>query len=361
MTVVHGKTFMNNLPHTPMYWIDIPEHFNDMVVGTYGRGIWILDDITPLQQLPENSSSTSALLFKPKDAYRFQPVTSSMEFFKEASSGEDPPAGASINYWLSSDATDSVELKITNQTGDTVRTIKHMGKAGINRVWWNFTRDKTTPVVMQTRPQNAEWFALKPDGTRKAPLLLPWNTYSVVPGEYGIHLNANGQKFSERLTVIKDPNSEGSEEDISAQVDLLHKIYTDIDQVSVMINSLEKIRRQLKDLNKWIGEDQKELSLKVAEVEKAMTDLEHKLIQLNLTGQGQDGIRWPAKLMEKLAYLGFAVGTADFAPADQHIEVYNLLNAKLKEYQKESESLMSGTLSDLEKELESKSVKAIIR
>ena len=93
------QTFMSNLPHTPMYWLDIPEHFNDLVIGTYGRGVWILDDISPLQQLTATNSQQQAFLFKPKDAYRFQPITMTLQFFPAASTGEDPPFGASINFW----------------------------------------------------------------------------------------------------------------------------------------------------------------------------------------------------------------------------------------------------------------------
>ena len=47
------QSLMSNLPHSPMYWMEVQEHFNDLVVGTYGRGIWILDDISPLQQIDE--------------------------------------------------------------------------------------------------------------------------------------------------------------------------------------------------------------------------------------------------------------------------------------------------------------------
>ena len=51
------QEMMSNLPHAPMYWIDIQEHFNDLVLGTYGRGIWILDDISPLRKLDRKSNN----------------------------------------------------------------------------------------------------------------------------------------------------------------------------------------------------------------------------------------------------------------------------------------------------------------
>ena len=90
------QSLMSNMPASPMYWLDIPEHFNDLVVGTYGRGIWILDDISPIQQWTDEVASSDLHLFDPKDAYRFRPVSMIMQFFPEASSGKDPPYGASL-------------------------------------------------------------------------------------------------------------------------------------------------------------------------------------------------------------------------------------------------------------------------
>ena len=64
-----------NLPHAPVYWITVQEHFNDLVIATYGRGFWILDDITPLRQLTPQVISADAHLFTPRPAYRFRAIT----------------------------------------------------------------------------------------------------------------------------------------------------------------------------------------------------------------------------------------------------------------------------------------------
>jgi hypothetical protein len=352
------QSFMSNLPAAPMYWIDIQEHFNDLVLGTYGRGVWILDDISPLQQMPANPGQ-EPVLFKPKDAYRFQSVTSTMEFYKEASFGEDPPPGASINFWMSSEPQDSMKVHITNASGDTIRTIKHKGVSGMNRVWWDFKKDPVSPIVMQTPPRNADWFKMFPSGTRKAPLIIPWNTYMVVPGEYGVHLEVNGESYSNILKVLKDPHSEGSVEDIQKQIDLLSKIYEDLSEVGTMISDVEKIRKQLIDLNKWL--DNEELLKEVNSVEKQLHDFEHKLTQLYITGHGQDAIRWPARLLEKYSYLGFAVANADFAPTDQHLEVYAKLEGMKQEYRNEMDQLMKGPLSDLENRLKENQIETIVK
>jgi photosystem II stability/assembly factor-like uncharacterized protein len=174
------QSLMTNLPSSPMYWMDIPEHFNDLVVGTYGRGIWILDDLTPLQQYNNEVASSSMHLFDPKDAYRLQPVSGVMQFFKEASFGDDPPPGTSLHYWQSEELEEAVSLVITNEAGEVVRTIEHEGEIGINRVWWDFKEDPTTELVLRTKPIYADWYPLTEDRTRES--LVPPLSLMASPG-----------------------------------------------------------------------------------------------------------------------------------------------------------------------------------
>jgi photosystem II stability/assembly factor-like uncharacterized protein len=84
-----------NLPHAPVHWLTIQDHFNDLVVGTYGRGFWILDDVTPLQQLTSGVMELDVHLFAPRPAYRFHFVTSPMSQRADTAVGKNPPYGAS--------------------------------------------------------------------------------------------------------------------------------------------------------------------------------------------------------------------------------------------------------------------------
>ncbi len=319
------QTFMNNLPHTPMYWIDVQEHFNDLVVGTYGRGIWILDDITALQELP-NDTNTKLALFSPHDTYRFQGITSTMQFFPEASSGQDPPYGAPLNYWSSSEA-DSVKIHITNAAGDTIRSIIGKAKAGINRVWWDLRSNPTKEIVFRTPPEAAPWYPMSENRTRKNPNF-GTHTYLVPPGTYTVHLVAGGQTQKKSINVLKDPHSEGTLDDISAQTDFILKARKDIDKVAEMVNTLELARRQLLDLTDALkAKDDKTMIKEIEDMTKKLSDLEGQLVQTKITGNGQDAVRWPGKIGEKLDYLTNTAATADFKPSDSHNEVY----AKLKE------------------------------
>ena len=126
-----------NMPSAPNYGIVIQNHFNDLVVGTYGRGFWILDDLSPLQQLSASVTNDSSYLFEPRSAYRFHNITSPQAMPNDPSDGENPPYGAAINYWLDADIEGEVVLRIEDDRGATVRTLDGTKRQGINRVWWD--------------------------------------------------------------------------------------------------------------------------------------------------------------------------------------------------------------------------------
>ncbi|HEY5692299.1 MAG TPA: hypothetical protein VIS49_12635, partial [Cyclobacteriaceae bacterium] len=352
------QTFMSNLPHTPMYWIDVQEHFNDLVVGTYGRGIWILDDISPLQQMPQDTKTILAL-FNPHDTYRFQGITSTMQFFPEASSGQDPPYGAPINYWSGSEL-DSVKIHIINAAGDTVRSIENKAKPGINRVWWDLQSNPTTEIVFRTPPEAAPWFPMSESRTRKNPNF-GRNTYLVPPGNYTVHLVAGGISFKSTINVIKDPHSEGTLDDIKAQTDFIIKARKDMNKVAEMVNSIELARRQLLDLNDALkAKDNKSMMKEISDMEKKLRDLENNLVQTKISGNGQDAVRWPAKIGEKLDYLTNTAGTADFKPSDPHNEVYEVLKNNLNTQEAAYNKLIKEEFVNFIKKLQNNNIGPVI-
>jgi hypothetical protein len=96
----HWQPLQGKLPHAPVYWLTVQEHFHDLVVGTYGRGFYVLDDVTPLEQLTDVIRGSDAHLFEPRPAYRFRATSSPALAPAGTSRGQNPPYGASIHYWL---------------------------------------------------------------------------------------------------------------------------------------------------------------------------------------------------------------------------------------------------------------------
>jgi len=351
------QEMMSNLPHTPMYWIDIQEHFNDLVLGTYGRGIWILDDISPFQQMNKSIIEKDMHLFNIKPSYRFHNVTSSLQMFPEASTGSDPPSGASINYWLKEEK--EVEIIITSSDNDTIKTIKEDGVKGINRLWWDFQGESTDEIILRTKPLYAEWVSLDKNRERKVPFKL---SIMSPPGTYNVHLKLGDNVMTKKLEVIKDPHSEGTMEDITLQHDLIKKIYDDINVTANYINSIEIVRRQLLDLKFMLSNtnQKEELISLVDSLESDFLNLEKKLLQLKETGTGQDDVRFEKMIGGKLAYLGGNVPNADFRPSDSYYEVYELLSQRLKDVGVQFETLKDKRVKDVINTLNEKGVNMII-
>ncbi len=354
------QSLMSNLPHTPMYWLDIPEHYNDLVIGTYGRGIWILDDITPLQQLTADLTKTKAHLFAPKRAYRFRPVTSNMQFFPEPSFGKDPAYGASLNYWLS-EKNDSVKIHLVDMAGDTVRTLKHKGKSGINRVMWDLKDEPNEPIVLRNKPLYADWFVVSKKGNHN-PLIQPFSVL-VPPGKYKVHLEAGTDTKIQEVEVLKDPHSEGSLADIEAQTTILKDLQKDMTTVAKIVNEIEIMRVQLGNLKATMTALKKPADLieATANMDTLLINVESKLIQLKYTGTGQDEVRYPVRLAERINYLGGTIASADFPPADPHREVHQLLKERLAAVQKEYDALKEGELVAFTKMLTENGVGVILK
>ena len=353
------QSLMSNLPPSPMYWIDVQEHFNDLVVGTYGRGIWILDDLSPLQQLDQNITKKEAHLFDIKPAYRFHNVTNSLQMLKEASTGQDPPKGASINYW--SNGEKDIEIIITNQKNEPVKTIKEKAKKGINRLWWDFSNEETSNIVFRTKPLYADWFSLDKNKERADQSLYSFSIMSP-PGTYNITLKSGANSMTKTLKVMKDPNSEGTEEDINLQNQLVTKIYADLNTTISHINSIEVIRRQLLDLKAMLknSSSKKEFVQMVDKLENQFLEIEKQLIQLKITGTGQDGVRYQKMLVEKLRYLAANVQISDFKPADSYVEVYEILKGRLNSIAQKFEKLKTEDLSNTLDTLRNNKIEMIV-
>ena len=353
------QSLMSNLPPSPMYWIDVQEHFNDLVVGTYGRGIWILDDLSPLQQLDQNITKKEAHLFDIKPAYRFHNVTNSLQMLKEASTGQDPPKGASINYW--SNGEKDIEIIITNQKNEPVKTIKEKAKKGINRLWWDFSNEETSNIVFRTKPLYADWFTLDKNKERADQSLYSFSIMSP-PGTYNITLKSGANSMTKTLKVMKDPNSEGTVEDINLQNQLVTKIYADLNTTISHINSIEVIRRQLLDLKAMLknSSSKKEFVQMVDKLENQFLEIEKQLIQLKITGTGQDGVRYQKMLVEKLRYLAANVQISDFKPADSYVEVYEILKGRLNSIAQKFEKLKTEDLSNTLDTLRNNKIEMIV-
>ena len=333
----------NNLPAAPVSGIVVQEHFGDLVVGTYGRGFWILDDLTPLQRLTPEVMGSASHLFAPRDAYRFRPITPPSVPYSDPTEGTDPEYGASINYWLAEEADEAPTVEIVDVAGEVVRTLSGTNNAGVNRVHWDLRDESNGPIRLLTRPMYADHIEVGDDGrpapgARQISILLP-------PGRYTVRLNAAGETHEQPLTVIKDPHSAGSEADIAAQVAFLREVRDDVVAAGEGVRRVEAMRVQLATMSRFAADDA--LSESITALQNELAHLQMNMVDLRLTGQGQDGVRFGATLLQKLGYLTGAIAVADFPPTDQELEVKALLHEQLREHLEALDALVANEVAAL--------------
>jgi photosystem II stability/assembly factor-like uncharacterized protein len=353
------QPLQSNLPHAPVYWMVVQEHFNDLVIGTYGRGFWILDDITPIQQMVPAVRNANAHLFTPRPTYRFRPGTVPVTMSDDPTAGENPPYGAAISYHLKAVPSGDVRIRIEDSKGQTIRTLTGTKNAGLNRVTWNLQGEPTREVRMRTSPAYAPEIRVGPEGTRPA-FGAPRLSILQPPGNYTVKLLIGGQELSAPLVVRKDPNSAGTEAEITAQLEMLQEVRKDLDNAADMVNQLEFVRAQLYQLTSALGEAEANVKTAADELDKKLIEVEDNLIQRRLTGQGQDTVRWPPKLLSKLGYLGNGLSGSDFPPTNQHREVHAMFKQQLASIKQRFDAVINQDLAAFNKLLRDRSISNVI-
>jgi len=352
------QPLQTNLPAAPVSWITVQEHFNDLVISTYGRGFWIMDDIGPLQQMTPEVLASDAHLFRLQPAYRWRFITAPSTPYDDPTVGENPEYGASINYYLKAAASGPVRLTILNAKGEVVRTLSGTGRAGLNRVTWDLRGEPSNQIRMRTSPlAPAPQVRLGPEGWRPPTGGGAAITILQPPGTYTVKLQAGGRELSQPLVVRKDPNSAGTEADIAAQTALLESLRRDLNTGVDLLNRIELVRSQIEALGRIVADA--EVKQAGAALNQKLIDLEMQLIDLRITG-AQDGIRFAAKLISRFGYLANGASNADFRPTDQQLEVQKLLAERLRARVAEFDALAAGDLAGFNQMLRSRNIANIV-
>ena len=133
------KKFMNNLPVVRIDDVVIHPRDGDLVLATHGRSIWIMDDVTSLQQLTPQVQGQDAYLFDVRPGVRWASDRTNSRSVTGAKNfrGQNAPAGTAIQYFLRTDQAGPVRLTITNSDGLVLRTLNATQQQGINRVQWD--------------------------------------------------------------------------------------------------------------------------------------------------------------------------------------------------------------------------------
>jgi photosystem II stability/assembly factor-like uncharacterized protein len=368
-----------NLPHAPVSWLTVQPHFHDLVVSTYGRGIYILDDISPLEQLNGATLASKAMLFVPPQAYRLRDQQGVASAPNSAVQAENGPTGVPLTYYVSPALADTTtgsttapsttcpspqppapspssgdstrrkkpaRLVILDAQGDTVRALEGDRKPGLNRVCWDLRYTAPTTPKLRTSPPGKPFVRVGGDGTRP---LVTWDLDLslrgplVLPGTYTVRLVVADSvtasvTATQSLTVLKDPNTTATDADVQAQGKLARTIRAEQDSIARMINRLEWVRKQVRDLTAQLRDSAlvadsgaKRMAALADSLERRAIRVEGALFDVNLTGAREDAFRNPIQLYGRLAALqsDMAENGADFAPTTQQLAVHDVLAGRL--------------------------------
>jgi hypothetical protein len=221
---------------------DIVIHDNDLVIATFGRGIWVLDDFSPLRQITAAIAQERAHLFEPGEAVRVRrDINGDTPFPPEIPHFENPPLGAVIYYTLAKTPAAPVGIDILDATGGVVR---HLSSAPVPPMtpggrefpdWW-LAPPKPLPTALGLNRVN--WDVRYDDppsaGEHVTIRAVPGETprrYEgplALPGSYTVRLTVDGTSYTQTVRVVNDPRSTATAADLAAQHELQMQIYRGI-------------------------------------------------------------------------------------------------------------------------------------
>jgi photosystem II stability/assembly factor-like uncharacterized protein len=290
-----------NLPHSSMR--DLVIHENDLVVGTHGRGIWILDDVTPLRQLAASGAkiaSADAYLYKPADAYRVRRYKNEdTPLPPEEPHGQNPPDGALIDYMVKSAANGPLTIEILDASGKLVRKYSSDDHpAPIDPVtqnvpmYWfrpvDWDVPKATPGMHRlvwdlrwTAPGAGGGFGGGGGGTivHDTPRG-PFGAF-VLPGVYTVKLTVNGQTYTQTVRVKIDPRVHVTALELAAANTLETRLADEIHRANDASADAQKLRTELKTAQSTASGN--------ADVAGAIRALEEKIVAIVGEGGGRGG------------------------------------------------------------------------
>ena len=330
----HWQPLQLNLPVSPIH--DLVVKDDDLVVATHGRSFWVLDDLTPIRQLNKQSLIADTILYQPQTALRLHYPT---EFDRRQPVGDNPPAGAIIDYYFKSPPKDEISLDILDASGKVVRHLSSKEKKeGEQPPEWpdRVERPKTIPA---NEGMNRFAWDLRYDD----PVQIPGAFYTgegpkgplALPGDYQVKLAVGGKSQAAPLHLAIDPRTKGAEPALQKQFTLSMQVNDRISQLHQAVNEIRDLKSQIQTLHKRFGDDQRlKPALDAADqLDHKMSEVEQRLVQVNMKGS-EGNLAFPNMLNERFDTFSHTIDGGDAEPTKPQLDVFQMLSSQLEEQSK---------------------------
>ncbi|MDX2034171.1 MAG: hypothetical protein SF339_26080 [Blastocatellia bacterium] len=342
------RQLKNNLPTVPVDDIAIHPRENDLILATHGRSLWVLDDLSPLEQMTETVAAADSHLLDPRPAVMWRLYAHKAYAGNKTFIANNPPAGAIIHYYLREKAKDKVRITIHDKAGAQVGEVMMVkNEPGLHRVNWDL-RHQPPFTLAQTAP-GAGFALVGARGPR------------VLPGEYLVRLVIDGKEvMSKPLLVEEDPRIRISPADAEARLGAF-----------LALNRLQRAGnealRSLANLRKEVGALQDGLKKQAnapAAVQEAVRSLQQEIEKLQtrlISSQGgvnqqeNAGPSDPERAMAVMIRIGQLFNILDSyteAPGKQQQDLARALTTQLNAAITEVNRLVTETVPRLNKQIE---------
>ncbi|MGA8619217.1 MAG: hypothetical protein WB660_11950 [Candidatus Sulfotelmatobacter sp.] len=354
-----------NLPPTPVHDLVIKD--NDLVVATHGRAFWILDDISPLRQFSDDLQKKDVHLYTPGPAYRIQ-AGESGEHHPSKRTGQNPPAGAVIYFYLKDAPKEGTETKveILDASGNPIRKYSSAEthpldeppdpddkkpekeikpEAGLNRFVWDLRYEEAHRVP--------GYYLWEYGGGARGPV--------VAPGQYQVKLTVGGESQVAPLEVKLDPRVKVSQEDLAQQFSLLMQIHQQLNRVYDAVNQIQDVRSQVNGLKRRLPENAsaKTVASSADELEKKLVAVRDQFVNLTISAN-EDSLAYPPQIDAKWAFLAMDVGSADSAPTEAEQLQFEKLKRESGEMLTRWDDLQRRDLADFRKLTSENSLSTVV-
>ena len=339
-----------NLPVTPVHELIVKD--TDLVAGTHGRSVWILDDLTPIRQMAAGVPAATTFLMPPRETLRILPGIDWSGNSRNSTNyigrnpggytatvdengrtkrtyldvGTNPPKGAIITYHLTATPDDPLTLTFTRADGTVVRSFTSR------------TADDKDPAAELRAPADSGWNRFvwdlmwapttKVDGGGES-----FEGPFVAPGDYTVTLTVGDDTLSRELVIVKPANRPASQEDLDAQETLLLKIHRQLDRTVVAINRMRDLRTQLDDRATRAEKqgDAEDLTAAVKALHDQVLETEKELNVPDLRAGWGDRNNAGSRLLAQLSGVSPAIQLGDYRPTDAATEITAELTAKIED------------------------------
>jgi photosystem II stability/assembly factor-like uncharacterized protein len=366
----HWESLRLNMPASSVR--DLAVKDDDLIAGTHGRGFLILDNLTPLRQIAAKAAASNTYLYTPQTAIRIRNnMNPPTPWPPDMATGENPPAGAMIDYYLGPNFSGAVSLEIVDSAGTVVSRFNSTDPVPpLDPRYPDPTLWARPPRIVSTTPGHHRYLwdmrypavpgmSTGPDASEAVPYNTPAVPSSpwVLPGSYTVRLIAAGQTLSAPLTIVIDPRVKTSSADLQQQFKVSKAIYDDTLHATTAIHEITVLRDQME-------------SGKSTVPGSGATALEEKLnvIAGRERGGGGGGGRrgGPAgpptlgSVRTQLARIEHSIQNADTAPTAAQIEAYEITAKPLSSLLEQWDNIKKTDLKALNAQLRDKHLPLLV-